>query len=321
MGAQECRDHEWLYHTTTKATALLIKGSSMRSALARTGVAQAQVDGAFARNKDARFREKMSEHLQALVFEVYNAGFPLKELGRWKDAPPGATFDALEGTTDAPAADLEAHKIRDEYIKHVLRIGLVGAEKAPSAAASSSSHTPASSAPVPTSHKPHLKPWQKMGTAAPSKPFPKTGTPQAPTPVVPKKVDYKIYWTPAITEVRDDLLKLEDHFLVRLARRWTEMYYAVEERTTASHIYFATAKGAAAAYNTYKKTLKGELVVLRVRKVHVPDCVPDESEQDGVKATESVAANLFDVMVEHVKFPDIDYRCNEANWKRLSELV
>ncbi|HEY0738529.1 MAG TPA: hypothetical protein VGD69_26665 [Herpetosiphonaceae bacterium] len=117
------------------------------------------------------------------------------------------------------------------------------------------------------------------------------------------------------------LIRNKNHFLARLAVQYVTYRNNIEEIITASHIYFLKPKDVHIPYNDYKKHLGDTtVVVLRVHKDNLPGLVQDDSEARAMMTKIPVLPNVIQVMENHEKFIDENYRSDARNWQPLANL-
>lgn len=87
------------------------------------------------------------------------------------------------------------------------------------------------------------------------------------------------------------------HDLCRLARELVHLEHAIEERETASHIYFFEAKNASTCYPDYTKHHGGAIYcrVLRVKRNKINHLEQDMAEGRGVMTRESVLPQFIEI--------------------------
>lgn len=114
----------------------------------------------------------------------------------------------------------------------------------------------------------------------------------------------------------------KSHFLVRLAVQYISFAYSIEEKITSSHIYFLQPRFAEDGYSDYSKHLNSaDVVMLRVNKDNLVGLIQDDSDFRAVMTPNRVAPDVIEVMEQHTQFGNVDYRCDEQNWKPISELT
>lgn len=125
----------------------------------------------------------------------------------------------------------------------------------------------------------------------------------------------------SVKDLAEHLLRNnKNHFLARLAVQYTSFAYDIEEKITSSHIYFLQPRYAKEGYLDYSKHLNSsDVVMLRVNKDHLVGLIQDDSDHRTVTTPNRVGPDVSEVMEQHNQFVDLDYRCDEQNWKSISE--
>lgn len=109
----------YVYHLTTKATALLIKANGMTSTFSRTGEENAHSEGAFAKDRDAKTPAKIESYVSEALGFLLNAGVTLDELCRETGSVELLPAPKATGNVEKHAEDSNA--IRDWFKNEVDR--------------------------------------------------------------------------------------------------------------------------------------------------------------------------------------------------------
>ncbi|NRR31425.1 hypothetical protein HSX11_14705 [Oxalobacteraceae bacterium] len=141
---------------------------------------------------------------------------------------------------------------------------------------------------------------------------------------LPKKTDaiYKEYYrAPSLASMAAHIIQEHPaHVLTRLAKAHAAGYYRVEELQTSTHVYFSWAKHAVSCYADYRKKLEsgggGAIVVLRAALKSLK-WEQDMAEYRAIKVEELVTPDKLQIMADHTKFRDTEYRCDAGNWQAL----
>jgi len=94
-----------------------------------------------------------------------------------------------------------------------------------------------------------------------------------------------------------------NHFICKLAKVQTDLYYSLEESLTTRGIYFTKAEFAENGYKDYAKHLGGEtIVILRVAKEKLSNPHDDPSESKAIRSEGKVEVGDIQVFIDHKRF-------------------
>jgi len=112
----------------------------------------------------------------------------------------------------------------------------------------------------------------------------------------------------------------QSHYLTKLATQYWQSRFNVEERITATNVYFFAEDNAEGFYKDYAKHLEGSSTVLRVNKNSLsnPDKLErDNSEARGFMTQEDVKPGIIQKLKAGKDFAQKAVRENDANWEPL----